>query len=151
VPDVDTAFRGILSWQNAYYIRKADTNVFDAIRLVREAGGIPVFAHPMAHRRGPVVDDDVVAAMAAAGLVGLEIDHPDHDDQDRAHAAALARDLGLVGTGSSDFHGQNKPTAIGARLTDPDAFHRLLDRPSALRPVTDDNPILGGRTVGPAT
>ena len=34
--------------------------------------------------------------MAAAGLVGLEVDHPDHDADDRAHAAALAAELGLV-------------------------------------------------------
>ena len=46
-----------------------------------------------------------IAAMAAAGLVGLEVDHPDHDADDRAHAAGLARDLGLIGTGSSDYHG----------------------------------------------
>ena len=53
-----------------------------------------------------------------AGLVGLEVDHPDHDADDRAHAAGLARDLGLIGTGSSDYHGSNKTTRLG------DAAHR---------------------------
>ena len=47
--------------------------------LVRAAGGVPVFAHGLATTRGPVVGDDAIAAMAAAGLLGLEVDHPDHD------------------------------------------------------------------------
>jgi predicted metal-dependent phosphoesterase TrpH len=137
VADVDTAFRQLLSSRQPYYVRKVDTDVFDAIRLVRSAGGLPVFAHPMARRRGPVVDDDTVAAMASAGLIGLEVDHPDHGEDDRADAARLARELDLIGTGSSDYHGRNKTTGIGARLTDPAAYERLLALPSALRPASD--------------
>jgi hypothetical protein len=75
--------------------------------------------------------------MAAAGLVGLEVDHPDHDADDRAHAAALAADLDLIGTGSSDYHGTNKSTGIGARLTDPQAYERLIALETAIRPVGD--------------
>ncbi len=137
VPDLDTAFRDLLSSRQPYYVRKADTDVFDAIRLIRAAGGLPVFAHPIARRRGPVVSDETVARMAAAGLVGLEVDHPDHDADDRAHAAHLAATLELIPTGSSDYHGANKTTAIGARLTEPEAFERLLARPTAIRPVGD--------------
>ncbi len=137
VSDVDTAFRDLLSSRQPYYVRKADTDVFVAIRLLRAAGGIPVFAHPTARRRGPVVPDEAVAQMAASGLIGIEIDHPDHDADDRAHAAGLARELGLVGTGSSDYHGTNKRTPIGARLTEASAFEQLLAHESALRPVTD--------------
>lgn len=133
VPDLDTAFRGPLSSQQKYYVRKEDTDVFTGIRLVREAGGVPVFAHPLARRRGPVVSDEVIAGMAAAGLVGLEVDHPDHDADDRAHAARLARELGLLPTGSSDYHGSNKTTPLGACLTDPAVYERLLDLATADR------------------
>lgn len=135
VHDVETAFADLLGSRRPYYVRKADTDVFDAIRLVRAARGLPVFAHPLARRRGPVVDDDVIAAMAAAGMVGLEVHHPDHDADDTAHAARLAADLDLLGTGSSDFHGTNKPTPIGARLTDPAVYERMLAMPAALEPV----------------
>lgn len=135
VADVDAAFRELLSSRQKYYVRKADTDVFAALRLVRDAGGLPVFAHPIARRRGPVVSDETIAAMAAAGMVGLEVDHPDHDADDRAHAAGLARELGLLGTGSSDYHGRNKTTPIGACLTDPDVYAQLLERPAALAPA----------------
>lgn len=137
VPDVDTAFRDLLSSRRPYYVPKADTDVFTAISLVRAAGGVPVFAHPLARRRGPVVSGDVVAAMAAAGLVGIEVDHPDQDATDRAEAAGLARELGLVPTGSSDYHGTNKLTPIAACTTDPDAFEALVDRATARRPERD--------------
>jgi predicted metal-dependent phosphoesterase TrpH len=134
VPDVNTAFRELLSSRQPYYVRKVDTDVFRAIELVRAAGGLPVFAHPLARRRGPVVSDEVIAQMAAAGLVGLEVDHPDHDEHDRAHAAVLARDLGLIRTGASDYHGANKPTPLAARTTDPEQFEALLELTSARRP-----------------
>jgi predicted metal-dependent phosphoesterase TrpH len=135
VPDVDTAFRDLLSSRRPYYVRKADIDVFDAIRLLRGAGGLPVFAHPMARRRGPVVSDEVVGRMAAAGLVGLEVDHPDQDADDRAHAARLAREFGLISTGSSDYHGANKPTPIAVCTTSPDEYEALICLPSALPPV----------------
>jgi predicted metal-dependent phosphoesterase TrpH len=135
VADVDTAFRDLLSSRQPYYVRKADTDVFDALALIRSAGGLAVFAHPLARRRGPVVTDDTVAAMARAGLVGLEVDHPAHEADDRAHAARLADELDLISTGSSDYHGTNKTTPLGARLTAPEQYERLLALPAALRPV----------------
>lgn len=138
VPDVSTAFATMLSSRAKYHVRKVDTDVFAAIELILAAGGLPVFAHPLARRRGPVVDDEVVAAMAEAGIVGLEVDHPDHDADDRAHAATLARELGLIGTGSSDYHGTNKTTSLGACTTDPAAYEQLLARPSARRPIGAD-------------
>jgi hypothetical protein len=77
----------------------------------------------------------VTAALAAAGLTGIEVDHPDHDDGDRAHAAALARELGLIPTGSSDFHGSNKTVHLGENLTAPDAYQRLVAVATARRPI----------------
>jgi 3',5'-nucleoside bisphosphate phosphatase len=135
VPDVDSAFRELLGSRAGYYAPKLDTDVFAAIEMIRSAGGLTVFAHPLARRRGPVVSDAVIARMAEAGLVGLEVDHPDHDESDRAQAAGLARDLGLIGTGSSDYHGSNKTTGLAARTTDPAALEALLAWPSARRPV----------------
>ena len=126
VDSVDHAFATLLHHRSPYYVAKADTDVLEGIALVRAAGGVPVFAHGLATRRGRVVGDEAIATMAAAGLLGLEVDHPDHDPDERAHLRGLAGELGLLVTGSSDYHGTNKRTPIGACTTDPEQFERLL-------------------------
>ena len=135
VGSVDAAFAEYLSSSSKYYVHKADSDVFTAIKLIADAGGVTVFAHPLARRRGAVVGDDTISAMANAGLHGIEVDHPDHSTQDRAHLAQLAKDIGLVGTGSSDYHGANKTIELATCTTDRAAFEALFDRPTARRPV----------------
>lgn len=118
-----------------YRLPKEDIEVFRAVRLVRAAGGVPVFAHPRATRRGRIVPDELIAELAAAGLVGLEADHEDHSPTERAHVRALAADLGLVATGSSDFHGTHKTVRLGAHTTGPEAYERILAAASGVAPV----------------
>ncbi|QGN45559.1 PHP domain-containing protein [Micromonospora sp. WMMD558] len=108
-----------------YRLPKEDIEVFDAVRLVLAAGGVPVFAHPRATRRGRIVPDELIADLAAAGLVGLEADHEDHSPAERAHVRALAAELGLLVTGSSDFHGSHKTVRLGAFTTDVEAYERI--------------------------
>jgi predicted metal-dependent phosphoesterase TrpH len=109
-----------------YRVPKRDSDVFAALRLVHEAGGVPVFAHPRATVRGRVVPDELIVAMAAAGLFGLEADHSDHSPEQRQQVRALAAELGLVVTGSSDFHGANKTVELGAFTTDPEVYERIV-------------------------
>jgi predicted metal-dependent phosphoesterase TrpH len=104
---------------------KQDTDVFTAVALVRAAGGVAVFAHPRATSRGRVVPDELIVQLAAAGLVGLEADHDDHTPEQREQVRRLAAQLGMVATGSSDFHGSNKTVRLGANLTSPEAFAAL--------------------------
>jgi predicted metal-dependent phosphoesterase TrpH len=106
-------------------VPKPDIDVFVGLDLVRDAGGVCVFAHPRASSRGRIVPDSLIVEMAGRGLRGLEVDHEDHTPEQRAHVRALADELGLLATGSSDFHGANKPTPIGANLTAPDVFEAL--------------------------
>jgi predicted metal-dependent phosphoesterase TrpH len=96
-----------------------------AIRLVRTAGGVCVLAHPRTRRGGYVFSDEVIARLAAAGLAGIEIDHPDQDPDERAALRGLARDLGLLATGSSDDHGAPTGDRLGAETTAPDVFEAL--------------------------
>ena len=123
---VDDAFATLLHHRSPHYVAKADTEVLEGIRLVREAGGVPVFAHGLATKRGRVLEDDAVVAMKDAGLLGLEVDHPDHDPEERSHMADLAKQLDLIATGSSDYHGTNKTTPIAMCTTAPDQLERLL-------------------------
>ena len=116
-------------------VPKEDTDVFIALELVRDAGGVAVFAHPRATKRGRVVPDELIAQMAGRGLFGLEADHEDHTPQQRDEVRALAEGLGLVVTGSSDFHGANKSVVLGANLTAPAVFEQIQ---AAARPAVVD-------------
>jgi len=109
-----------------YRIPKDDIDVFTALRLVGAAGGVAVFAHPRATRRGRIVPDELIVALAEQGLAGLEADHPDHSPAERAHVRALADQLDLVVTGSSDFHGTHKTVGLGECTTAPEAYERLV-------------------------
>jgi predicted metal-dependent phosphoesterase TrpH len=137
VESVDHAFTTLLHHHSPYYVAKVDTEVREGIALIRAAGGVPVFAHGLATKRGRVVGDAAVAAMVEAGLLGLEVDHPDHAPAERAHLRGLAADLGLIVTGSSDFHGTNKTTSIGACTTDPDQFEAILAAGTGSEPFRD--------------
>ena len=136
VGSVDEAFATLLNSRSPYHEPKEDLDALVGVRLVRAAGGVPVFAHPLARMRGRVVGDDTVVAMAAAGLAGLEVDHPDHTEADRVHLRALAADLGLVATGSSDYHGTNKRVRVGGGgNTAPEAYAALVGLASGSEPV----------------
>jgi predicted metal-dependent phosphoesterase TrpH len=126
VDSVDHAFATLLHHRSPYYAAKSDTDVREGIGLVRAAGGVPVFAHGLATKRGRVVGDAAIRAMVDAGLLGLEVDHPDHSAEERAHLRALADELGLIATGSSDYHGTNKTTPLGACTTAPEQYEALL-------------------------
>lgn len=118
-----------------YRLPKDDTEVFLALRLVRDAGGVAVFAHPRAARRGRIVPDELIVDLASAGLFGLEADHVDHTAQERAHVRRLAAELGLVVTGSSDFHGGHKTVELGAHTTDPATYEAIVAAARGIGPI----------------
>ncbi|WP_219418253.1 PHP domain-containing protein [Pseudonocardia nigra] len=136
VESVNEAFAKLLYTGSPYYVPKADTPVDTAIAMVRAAGGVAVFAHPLARRRGRVVEPSVLVDLAAAGLTGVEVDHPDHGPEDRKLLRGLAADLGLVATGSSDYHGTNKTTPIAAETTGEDALEALVARATGAEVLT---------------
>jgi predicted metal-dependent phosphoesterase TrpH len=125
VADRDEAFATVLHAGSRYYVRHYAPDAERAVRLVRAAGGVPVMAHPLAGRRGRVVSDDVIAELAAAGLAGLEVDHRDHEPGEREHLRALAAELDLLTTGSSDYHGTGKVNRLGENLTSPGTLARI--------------------------
>jgi predicted metal-dependent phosphoesterase TrpH len=135
VDSVNNAFATLLHNGSPYYVPKADTPVERAIAMVRAAGGVAVFAHPLARRRGRVVEPSVIVDLAAIGLGGVEVDHPDHAPADRELLRELAAEHGLVTTGSSDYHGTNKTTPVGAERTAPDALDALVERTSGAEVV----------------
>ncbi|MEU6327593.1 PHP domain-containing protein [Streptomyces sp. NPDC047049] len=117
------------------YVEKHELDPFDAIRLVKAAGGVTVFAHPLAVKRGSCVPESAIAALAAAGLDGIEVDHMDHDEPTRARLRDLAADLGLLTTGSSDYHGSRKTCRLGEYTTDPEIYGEIVRRATGAFPV----------------
>uniref|UniRef100_A0AAU2JWN3 PHP domain-containing protein n=1 Tax=Streptomyces sp. NBC_00049 TaxID=2903617 RepID=A0AAU2JWN3_9ACTN len=117
------------------YAEKHELDPFDAIRLVKAAGGVTVFAHPAAVKRGACVPESAMAALAAAGLDGIEVDHMDHDEPTRARLRGLAGDLGLLTTGSSDYHGSRKTCRLGEFTTDPEIYGEITRRATGAFPV----------------
>ncbi|MFG2710099.1 PHP domain-containing protein [Streptomyces goshikiensis] len=124
------------------YAEKHELDPFDAIRLVKAAGGVTVFAHPAAVKRGRCVPEAALDALAAAGLDGIEVDHMDHDADTRARLRGLAADLGLLTTGSSDYHGSRKTCRLGEYTTDPEIYGEITRRATGAFPV----PGAGGST-----
>jgi predicted metal-dependent phosphoesterase TrpH len=136
VASVDEAFtRHWLADRGRVWVPKHETDPFRAIRLVKAAGGVTVFAHPGAAKRGRTVPESAIAAMAEAGLDGIEVDHMDHDPATRARLRGLAAELGLLVTGSSDYHGTRKTCVLGENLTDPEVYGEIIRRAWGAFPV----------------
>ncbi|MEF9885205.1 PHP domain-containing protein [Streptomyces sp. P9-A4] len=136
VPDVSGAFTpDWLADGGRAYVGKHELDPVEAIRLVKAAGGVTVFAHPLAVKRGQVLPEASIARLAEAGLDGIEVDHMDHDEATRARLRGLAKELGLLATGSSDYHGSRKTCRLGDYTTDPEIYGEITRRAAGAFPV----------------
>jgi predicted metal-dependent phosphoesterase TrpH len=126
--DRGEAFARWLHNDSPYFVRHYAPDPVTATRLILAAGGVPVLAHPFAARPGLVLPDGLVEELAAAGLVGVEAEHPEHDARARRRVRALAGVLGLLVTGSSDYHGAGKPTRLGQESTSPAVLDEIRAR-----------------------
>ncbi|HSU70813.1 MAG TPA: PHP domain-containing protein [Micrococcaceae bacterium] len=125
VADRSEAFSGILTSHSRYFVTHYAPDPVLAVQLVRAAGGVPVFAHPVASSRGRIVGEQTYRDMIDAGLLGLEVDHRDNSAEGQIWLRKLAAEKGLLVTGSSDFHGAGKPNLLGENLTSPAVLARI--------------------------
>ncbi|WP_019481656.1 MULTISPECIES: PHP domain-containing protein [unclassified Arthrobacter] len=119
------AFTDILTAASPYWVGHYAPHPAQAVELIRAAGGVAVFAHPVASARGRIVGDDVMGQMIDAGLQGLEIEHRDNPEPGRRDLRRIAAEHGLLATGSSDYHGEGKPNRLGENLTAPDVLEQI--------------------------
>ena len=82
-------------------------DVFDTIRFIRALGLKPVLAHPLLELNEAEMREFLPEAMAA-GLVGMEVQHAKYDENKAVLAYQLAEEFGLLPSGGSDFHGENR-------------------------------------------
>jgi hypothetical protein len=111
VGTMDEAFDRYIGYHAPAYVPKRTLDPAGAIDLIRRAGGVPVLAHPGSLRR-----DDLIPALVAHGLAGIEVWHPKHDAQRVRTYMAVAETHGLLVTGGSDFHGVGRgESTVGAQ------------------------------------
>lgn len=116
--DRSAAFTEILHPGSPYYLGTYAIETTEALRMVRAAGGVPVLAHPAAYRQSRAVSEAELREFAAAGLWGIELDHPENRAEWIPRLERAAGELGLHATGSSDYHGAGKPNRLGERSSD---------------------------------
>jgi len=116
------------------YVDRYALEPVHAIRLVQAAGGAAVLAHPRASREGHVSDEQI-ARLAAVGLAGVEVFHPDQPDSERASLLALTHDLGLLASGGSDDHGRLTGHRIGSQVAAANVYQKLISITTGAQPL----------------
>lgn len=128
VANRDEAFARFLNPGRPAYVHRYAAPLAEAVALVTAAGGVGVIAHPWGRGKSAVLDEATLAELRDLGLSGIEVDHQDHSPETRATLRAIARNLDLVVTGSSDHHGTGKINHdLGCNTTAPDEYERLLE------------------------
>jgi predicted metal-dependent phosphoesterase TrpH len=131
----DEAFIDLLHNDSRFYVSHAAPTPVEAIALIRRAGGVAVIAHPFASHRGQILKPDDFADLVAAGLNGIEVDHRDQNPDERAILRVIARELDLVVTGSSDYHGTGKMNLLAENHTSKEQWEKLESQADARRVV----------------
>ncbi len=121
----DDAFKDMLNNGSQFYVAHLAPTPEVAIRQIRQAGGVAIIAHPFASRRGEILTADAFTSLVAAGLNGIEVDHRDQNSEERASLRIIARELDLIVTGASDYHGVGKLNRLGECTTDPGQWEKL--------------------------
>lgn len=124
-PDRGAAFDDVLHPRSKYYVPTYAIETVEAIGMVRDAGGVPVLAHPAAGRMTRPVDHSALQAFVAAGLWGIELDHPENRDAWLPELREFAVAHRLHVTGASDYHGAGKKNVLGERTSTLDTWDAI--------------------------
>ena len=132
----DEAFVDLLHNESRFYVSHAAPTPAEAIALIRRAGGVAVIAHPFASHRGQILKAEDFSELVAAGLNGIEVDHRDQNPDERAMLRSIAKELDLVVTGSSDYHGTGKLNSLAENHTHREQWEKLESQANARRVVS---------------
>lgn len=132
----DEAFVELLHNDSRFYVSHAAPTPAEAIALIRKAGGVAVIAHPFASHRGQILMAEDFSNLVAAGLNGIEVDHRDQNPDERAMLRVIARELDLVVTGSSDYHGTGKLNSLAENHTSREQWEKLESQANARRVIS---------------
>ncbi len=124
-PSVRDVFSAVLEKGKSCYVPHYRLDVEEIIAIIKQAGGIPVLAHPKL-----IHDDEIVENLCRQGIEGIEVFYPKHDEADEKRYMAMAEKYGLLVAGGSDFHGfpTRYPTELGV-FTIEDRWAERIFRP----------------------
>ncbi|MCK2029030.1 PHP domain-containing protein [Microbacterium galbinum] len=134
VRDRTEAFDGILHPREGYYEPHYAPDPLTAVRLITDAGGVAIIAHPVTSGRDRMMPMSFLEQLIDAGLGGFEIDHRENTAAGKALLRELAARRDLIVTGSSDYHGSGKPNRPGENTTSDEMVERLIARASGTTP-----------------
>ena len=142
--DTSAAFAGPLRAEGPYHVPHYAPRLHRAVRVIAEAGGVPVLAHPFTDARSGAIPHDQplervlegYRVFVEAGLAGLEINHRENTEEGKEVLRAVAAEFSLIVTGSSDYHGTRKPNALAENTTDPSQLERILEAATGGSPIS---------------
>ena len=122
--DVSDAFARFVGKGQKYYVPRTTIDIDTSVEAVVASGGVPVLAHPFQYKKSDGELRELIERCMDHGLRGIECRYSGYDAQQVAYLEDLAEKYGLLKTGGSDFHGENKPhislgTGIGGELDVP--------------------------------
>ena len=106
---VQDAFDRFIEKGQRYYLPRKMLSIERSVEVIREAGGVPVLAHPFQYRLEESALRQLIEHCMDHGLLGLECRYSLYDEEQSQYLLKLAREYGLIPTGGSDYHGGNKP------------------------------------------
>ena len=122
--DVSDAFARFVGKGQKYYVPRTTIDIDTSVEAVVASGGVPVLAHPFQYKKSDGELRELIERCMDHGLRGIECRYSGYDAEQVAYLEGLAEEYGLLKTGGSDFHGENKPhislgTGIGGELDVP--------------------------------
>lgn len=109
ISDIRIAFDKYIGDHCRCYVPRPKISPVDTVKLIRRAGGLAVLAHPVMYKLSKEQLTEMLFELKEVGLCGLEAIYSENTKEDERYYLRLAKDLGLLVSGGSDYHGANKP------------------------------------------
>ena len=106
--DIRDAFDRYVEKGQKYYLPRNFLSIERSIEIIREAGGVPVLAHPFQYKLDDAGLRELIEHCMESGLQGMECRYSGYSVEQSKYLGRLAEEYGLIKTGGSDFHGDNK-------------------------------------------
>ena len=106
---VEESFARFVEKGQKYYMPRTIMPIDQAVEIIVNSGGVPVLAHPFQYKKNDEELRELIEHCMDHGLKGMECRYSGYGPEKVAYLEALAAEYGLVKTGGSDFHGDNKP------------------------------------------